>query len=94
MFSVDTQTVYHTHKPSPAVLHFSTYGPCFTYALEFTSDVMNGKDNGYSTRNDTYYPVRPDAQGNDPLTGVKDIGKNYYNRFTVEELEVFTVKLV
>ena len=54
---------------------------------------MNEEDKGRSTYNQYAYPVRPDAQGNDSLTGVKDNGlKNIYNKFTVEELEVISVK--
>ena len=68
-------------------------GPWFTNTLEIYGDIITDKGTGYSTLNDEYYPVRPDSQGNDPLTGVKDKGKEeYYNNFTVEELEVFTVK--
>ena len=43
---------------------------------------MSDKDIGGSTYRDNAYPVRPDSQGNDPLTGVKDRGDYKYNRFT------------
>ena len=94
MFSVDTQTVYHNHYPSEAVWHNSTDGPWFTSTLGIEGDTMNDKDKGYSTYNNENYPVRPDSQGNDPLTGVKDTGNDNWNRFTLEELEVFTVKFM
>ena len=55
---------------------------------------MSDKDKGCSTYNDTFYPVGPDEQDNCPLTGVKDNGKGNWNRFTVEELEVFAVKFL
>ena len=57
---------------------------------------MSDKDKGCSTYNDTFYPVGPDEQDNCPLTGVKDNGYNEekFNRFTVEELEVFAVKAI
>ena len=87
VFSVDTQTVYHTHKPSEAVYHYSYKGPWFTGTLGIHGDIMSDKDIGWSTNNDKYYPVRRESQGNSPLTGLK-----YSSNFTVEELEVFTVK--
>ena len=69
-------------------------GPCFIGTLGIYGDIMNAKDKGCSTGNDDHYPVRPDEQGNCPLTGVKDNGKkNKWNDFTVEELEVFAVKV-
>ena len=84
MFSVDTQTLYHTDEPSEAVYHSSTSrGPVFTNTLGIDGDTMSDKDIGCSTYRDNAYPVRPDSQGNDPLTGVKDTGKNSRNTFTV-----------
>ena len=93
MFSVDTQTVYHNHYPSEAVWHNSTDGPWFTGTLGIHGDTMSDKDIGGSTCHDDAYPVRPDGQGNCPLTGVIDRGEDEWNTFTAEEIEVFSVKV-
>ena len=94
MFSVDTQTVYHTHKPSQAVYHSSTDGQWSTNTLDIYGGKINEEDSKRSTNNDEIYPVRPDEQGNDPLTGVKARNEKCWFRFTVAELEVFSVKLI
>ena len=54
---------------------------------------MSDKDIGGSTCHDDAYPVRPDGQGNCPLTGVIDRGEDEWNTFTAEEIEVFSVKV-
>ena len=55
---------------------------------------MKYKEKGLSTLDGYKYPVRPDEQGNCQLTGIMDSGGYKWNKFTVEELEVFTVKSV
>lgn len=75
MFSIDLLTVYHTSTPSEAVYHSSTAGPWFSCALGINGINLNDKEKGVSTNNDAIYPVEPDAQGNDLLSGVRDNGK-------------------
>ena len=41
---------------------------------------MSKKGFGHSTRDDKYYPVRADEQGNCPLSGVKNRG-NIFEKF-------------
>jgi hypothetical protein len=95
VFRLDTKNTYSPKLHSDAIYCSSYYGPSFgNEALTLLNDPMNGSGHGWCCVDkgniyDTWYKIKADENGNNPLTGEGADNEGFYKNFTCVELEVY-----
>jgi hypothetical protein len=93
VFSVDLNTKYLPTNASSYGIHPDPKGICFgnCILLVRSGNKLNDANIAYCRTGTAYgYNIAADSNGNSPLTGSNGTDPN--SRFTVAELEVFSVK--